>query len=58
MCAVVKRPFIGPLSRDLIVLATHGRTGLGHVLMGSVAENVVRRAHCPVLTVRPAKFRS
>lgn len=43
---------------DLIVLATHGRTGLGHVLMGSVAENVVRRAHCPVLTVRPAKFRS
>ncbi len=38
---------------DLIVLATHGRTGLRHVLMGSVAENVVRRAPCPVLTVRP-----
>jgi nucleotide-binding universal stress UspA family protein len=38
---------------DLIVLATHGRTGLTHVLMGSVAESVVRTAPCPVLTVRP-----
>lgn len=38
---------------DLIVLATHGRTGLSHVFMGSVAENVVRTATCPVLTVRP-----
>lgn len=38
---------------DLIVLATHGRTGLSHVFMGSVAENVVRTASCPVLTVRP-----
>jgi len=38
---------------DLIVIATHGRTGLAHVVMGSVAENVVRRAPCPVLTVRP-----
>ena len=37
---------------DLIVLATHGRTGLKHLLMGSVAENVVRSAKCPVLTVR------
>ena len=37
---------------DLIVLATHGRTGLSHVIMGSVAENVVRTAPCPVLTVR------
>ena len=37
---------------DLIVLATHGRTGLPHVLMGSVAEAVVRTAPCPVLTVR------
>lgn len=41
---------------DLIVLATHGRTGLRHVWMGSVAENVVRRAPCPVLTVRPPRF--
>lgn len=38
---------------DLIVLSTHGRTGLPHVLMGSVAESVVRTAPCPVLTVRP-----
>ncbi len=36
-----------------LVLGTHGRTGLEHALMGSVAERVVRRAHCPVLTVRP-----
>ena len=43
---------------DLIVLATHGRTGLRHVLMGSVAENVVRRAPCPVLIVRPRGYRS
>jgi nucleotide-binding universal stress UspA family protein len=38
---------------DLIVLATHGRTGLTHLLMGSVAEKVVRSAPCPVLTLRP-----
>lgn len=38
---------------DLIILGTHGRTGLRHVFMGSVAENVVRHANCPVLTVRP-----
>ncbi|MEZ5943733.1 MAG: universal stress protein [Planctomycetaceae bacterium] len=38
---------------DLIVIGTHGRTGLVHVLMGSVAEKVVRKAPCPVLTVRP-----
>ena len=37
---------------DLIVLGTHGRTGLAHVLMGSVAERVVQKAPCPVLTVR------
>lgn len=36
---------------DLIVMGTHGRTGLGRLLMGSVAEQVVRRATCPVLTV-------
>lgn len=39
---------------DLIVLGTHGRGGLAHMLLGSVAEKVVRKAHCPVLTVRPA----
>lgn len=38
---------------DLIVIGTHGRTGLIHALMGSVAEKVVRKAPCPVLTVRP-----
>jgi nucleotide-binding universal stress UspA family protein len=38
---------------DLIVISTHGRTGLKHVLIGSVAEQVVRKAGCPVLTVRP-----
>jgi len=37
---------------DLIVMGTHGRTGLGRLLMGSVAEQVVRRASCPVLTVK------
>jgi nucleotide-binding universal stress UspA family protein len=40
---------------DLVVVGTHGRTGLTHALMGSVAERVVRRAPCPVLTVRPPK---
>jgi nucleotide-binding universal stress UspA family protein len=38
---------------DLIVVATHGRTGLRHALLGSIAERVVRRAGCPVLTVHP-----
>ncbi|GAB4143495.1 MAG: universal stress protein [Planctomycetaceae bacterium] len=38
---------------DLIVMGTHGRSGLSHMLMGSVAEKVVRKAPCPVLTVRP-----
>ena len=37
---------------DLIVMATHGHTGLMRVLMGSVAESVVRRAPCPVLTLK------
>jgi nucleotide-binding universal stress UspA family protein len=37
---------------DLIVMGTHGRTGLVHTLMGSVAERVVRLAPCPVLTVK------
>jgi len=37
---------------DLVVMGTHGRTGLRRLLMGSVAEQVVRRAPCPVLTVR------
>lgn len=39
---------------DLIVIGTHGRSGLMHLLLGSVAEKVVRKAQCPVLSVRPA----
>jgi len=38
---------------DLIVMGTHGRTGVKHILFGSVAEKVVRKAPCPVLTVKP-----
>jgi universal stress protein E len=41
---------------DVIVMGTHGRTGLEYMLLGSVAEKVVRRAHCPVLTIRPEAF--
>ena len=37
---------------DLIVIGTHGRTGLSHAILGSVAERVLRTAMCPVLTVR------
>ncbi len=37
---------------DLVVMGTHGRTGLRHLFLGSVAEKVVRHAPCPVLTVR------
>jgi nucleotide-binding universal stress UspA family protein len=37
---------------DLIVLTSHGRTGLRHLLIGSVAERVIRLAHCPVLVLR------
>ncbi len=40
------------LESDLILLSTHGRTGLKHVFLGSVAENIVRLAPCPVLVVR------
>ncbi len=45
---------------DMIVMSTHGRTGLNHIIMGSVAEKVVARATCPVLVVphdgrRPAQ---
>ena len=38
---------------DLIVVATHGHSGVEHMLFGSTAERIVRKAHCPVLTVRP-----
>ena len=43
----------GDLKADLLCIGTHGRTGLAHFLLGSVAERIVRHAPCPVLTVRP-----
>ncbi len=51
ICRIAKR-----LRCDLITIATHGRTGLHHALMGSVTEQVVRWAPCPVLTVRPSSL--
>ena len=38
---------------DLIVISSHGRTGLGRIIFGSTAEAVVRHARCPVLVVKP-----
>ena len=55
----VGHPFVEILSYaaeahvDLIVMGTHGRGPVAHMLLGSVAERVVRKAPCPVLTVRP-----
>lgn len=43
---------------DLIVIATHGRTGVLHTLLGSVAEKVIRYAKCPVLVITPQKAES
>jgi universal stress protein A len=40
------------IGADLIVMGTHGRTGIAHVFLGSVAERTIRHAPCPVLTVR------
>jgi len=42
-------------SVDLIVMGTHGWSGLKHIILGSTAENVVRTAHCPVMTVRSSR---
>ena len=44
------------MQTDMIVIGTHGRSGLPHALLGSVAEKVVRTASCPVLTIRPEAF--
>ena len=55
---VVGKPFVEviryakEITCDLIVIATHGRGGVMHILLGSTAEKVVRKAPCPVLTVR------
>jgi nucleotide-binding universal stress UspA family protein len=43
------------LEADLVVIGTHGHTGFKHLLLGSVAERVVQKAPCPVLTVKPAE---
>ncbi|HLH77911.1 MAG TPA: universal stress protein [Candidatus Binataceae bacterium] len=51
VAAILKRA--AEYGADLIVLATHGRKGLSHLLLGSVTEAVVRGASCPVLTIRP-----
>lgn len=45
------------LGADLIVMGTHGRTGLTHVFLGSVAERTLRSAPCPVLTVQSPEER-
>jgi nucleotide-binding universal stress UspA family protein len=44
--------YSGDVNADLIVMATHGRGGVSHMLMGSTAEQVVRKAPCPVLTLK------
>ena len=41
---------------DLVVVGTHGRTGLSRILLGSVAEATVRKAACPVLVIRPKNY--
>ena len=43
---------------DLVIVGSHGRTGIAHLLMGSVAEYVVRHAPCPVLVIRPMAHES
>jgi universal stress protein A len=43
------------LGVDVVVIATHGRTGLAHVMLGSVAEKVIRHAPCPVFVIRNPK---
>ena len=42
---------------DCLILSTHGRTGLAHMLFGSIAERLVRSSSCPVLTIRPPPHR-
>jgi len=49
--------FVEEEAIDLVVMATHGRTGLRHAIMGSVAEKVVRTSLVPVLTVKPKRSR-
>lgn len=42
---------------DLVIMGTRGRSGISHWLLGSVAESVVRRSSCPVLTIRPPRLK-
>lgn len=46
------RDYVDDHEIDLVVMATHGHTGLGHLLLGSTTERVVRTAPCPVLTIK------
>lgn len=49
--------FAGEQGADMIVIGSHGRTGLGRLLLGSVAEAIVRQARCPVMTIKtPAQL--
>jgi nucleotide-binding universal stress UspA family protein len=50
--------FAKTANADLIVIATHGRTGVAHAVMGSVAEKVIRHSSVPVLTVKPAGIKA
>lgn len=52
-CAANIIEYVSQAGIDLIVMGTHGRTGLGHFLLGSLAENVASRVPCSVLTVHP-----
>jgi nucleotide-binding universal stress UspA family protein len=47
------KEYAAEIGADLVIMSTHGRTGMAHLTMGSVAEEVVRTASCPVLTIRP-----
>jgi nucleotide-binding universal stress UspA family protein len=47
----------GEIACDLIVMGTHGRTGLGRLFMGNTAQSVLPRADCPVLVVKPSQAR-
>jgi len=47
--------FAAELPADLVVIGSHGRSGLRHALLGSTAEKVVRKADCPVLVIKPGK---
>lgn len=48
--------YCGENNIDIVVIATHGRTGILHTLVGSVAEKVIRYSKCPVLVIKPAEY--